>query len=220
MNDKFSLERFEQYIIKNKGLTMICSRPEFGRFEMINQLAEKTNEISGKKTILFSLEMTKYGCSRFLGYPPKYIIIDKYDITEIDIQETILQYENVSYIFIDYIELLSPQLIARLSELANETGVHFIVGSALSRACADLPEHKPTLAFFEEFVSEHQLKYPTMKSIDMLAFLWRPHKCKRGIGIASAYSLHSQGDVIIAKNNFGLTGHVKVTYKKKRHRFV
>ena len=74
--------------------------------------------------------------------------------------------------------------------------------------------------FFEEHVSKNQLEYPAMKSIDMLAFLWRPHKCKRGIGIASAYSLHSQGYVIIAKNNFGLTGHVKVTYKKKRHRFV
>lgn len=211
-----SIKRIFSYLNHRSSLTLVAARPGFGKTALLLQLAEIISKYPGKKVIFFSLELLKkHVVMRMekMGLSSEDItIIDKYDVSEEDIRNIVLSSKNQCVIFIDYLQLLDPALRLKLSSLARELFIHIIISSGLSRGFEDLPDGKPTLDYFKSLYPIGSKEYPSFNDYDVILFLWRPHKCERGIGTAYAYDIQPEGEFIIAKNNFGENKIINTTW--------
>ncbi len=124
--------------------------------------------------------------------------------------------QEVSVIFIDYFQVLggirtgdvyqeSSKMINELKLFANQHNVSIVVASQLSRKVEERPGHRPMMTdFCDTGVIE--------EASDQILFLLRREYYdpidKPGIG-----------EIIVAKNRFGLTGAVNVTFRKEVGKF-
>ncbi len=201
--------QFIHTIISNPGATIVAiPRPEFSKIDFLLNLAEIISKCSDKNVVFFSLEHTKENLmSNNRIDIQKIHVIDKFDISEDDIRNIAYFKNGCSVIIIDYYQLLNPVLASKLSKIAKELSLHIIVSSLLPRDVEDLNAGKPTIDYlYSRFPGK-----PIIDNFDLVSFLWYPHKCERGIGVAHAYDIQLNGEFTIVKNNFGKTESYYIT---------
>lgn len=124
--------------------------------------------------------------------------------------------QGVSVIFIDYFQVLggirtgdvyqeSSKMINELKLFANQHNVSIVVASQLSRKVEERQGHRPMMTDFRDTGAIEEVS-------DQILFLLRRE-------YYDPMDKPGMGEVIVAKNRFGLTGSVNVTFRKEMGKF-
>ncbi len=208
-------------IIEKPGLTTIWARPRYGMTTLFVQFVDNLVKASGKTGCVFLLECSKeYFLNKWktIGLDcSKIVVNDKSEISADTIRKIVKKMNGRCVIAIDYYQLLDDSLAMELKNLALELSVSIFVKGVLSRCAEDNPEGKATLYDLQERKSLLYGKEPfAVQDSDIIMFLWRPHKCDRGIGTAYAYDFENKSEIIIAKNHWGKLGTIHTEWDEEK----
>ena len=205
----------------NKGdLIVIASRPAMGKTTFLLNILDHITLEENKSILFFSLEdgkekilnRLKIYNFNFLKRAPIYIKSDApYSIDDICMEaKKIKEEKQIEAIIIDYLQLIQfnknrllsrdneiNEILKNIKGLAKILDIPIIITSQLSRECEKRDDKKPIIDDFS-----NSKKAITTYS-DKILFLYRD----------SYYNKENKSDitdVIIAKNNDGTTGTIKV----------
>lgn len=215
MENTVVFEKMMSEITSKPGLTTIWSRPSFGKTTLLMQFVDKIVKASGKTGCIFSLEIVK---DRYLHRWKEIdldcgnvIVNDDIPISADTICKTVREVNAPCIIAIDYIQLLDDSLAEELKSLALELSVPILGTGQLSRAVEDNPEGRATLRDLRR-----KETHIILQDSDVILFLWRPHKCHREIGTATAYDFGNETEIIIAKNRWGNLGTIYTQWNEEK----
>lgn len=141
---------------------------------------------------------------------------DRCSISElIESLEAVIK-QDISVIFIDYFQVLtgirtgdvyqeSSKMINELKLFANLNNVTIVLASQLSRKVEERAGHRPLMTDFRDTGSIEEAS-------DQILFLLRRE-------YYDPMDKPGMGEIIVAKNRFGLIGSVNVTFRKETGRF-
>lgn len=221
METPVTFEKVISEIASKPGLTTICSRPQFGKTTLLMQFVDKIAKASGKMVCFFAQEMPKdeYFCRwKSLDLDCSNVIMTDGLISTDTIRKTVREVNSSCIIAMDSFPLLydgdSLKYDEELKSLALELSVHILVEGGLPRSVEDNPEGRATL--YELRGGDNHI---ILQDSDIIMFLWRPHKCNRGIGTAEAYDFGNETEIVIAKNRWGDLGTIYTQWNEEQSRF-
>ena len=219
MENAVTFEKLIGEITSRPGITTIWSTPGFGKTSLLLQLTEKAVKSSGKTGCIFSLEMTREHIlckGKRIGLDFDNIVIyDEVPISADKIREAVREMNGNCIIAIDYLGLLNDSLQSELKRMAMELSVHILVTGQFARSIEDHPLGRATLDDLQ-FKSATRGSHIMLKDSDIIIFLWRPHKCERGIGTARLYDMENRTELTIAKNRLGDIGTIYTEWNDKK----
>lgn len=224
MENTLSFEKIICEMVSNPGLITIWSRPRYRMTTLFMQLVGKMVKASGKTGCVFAMGFSKelfYDRGKSIGFDCSNIVVDDscpiVPISADTIRKAVTKFNGNCIIAIDYYQLLDDCLAADLKLLALELAVPIFIKGTLSRISEDNPEGRPALHDLKGGKSLLYGKEPfTVKDSDMIMFLWRPHKCHRGLGEAVAYDLGNKTEIIVAKNRWGELGTIHTEWNEEK----
>lgn len=195
-----STDLMEGFLVKG-GISFLASCPGMGKTTLLLQLLHDLAETTGKKVLLFSLEMLEKQVIHRLEQmgiqdTSAFIICDQpgMGMTIEQMCSVISSNPDVAAVGIDYLQLLgkpTKEGLVRLKRLAGQMDIPVIMTSQLSRTAED--HDNDGRGLLEDVILSEEWK----EAGDCIGLLWRKHKCDRGVGFRHAFDFEPQAELAV-----------------------
>lgn len=159
-------------ISEKDGIVGIHARPSVGKTTFMLQIVDEVNKRKDGTALIFSLEASKEWLLRRmqqLDISSDCVVIDDTPhVTAEHMEAKIKQVGNVSFLCIDYLQLLEDAVCKRLTKIAEKYGIPIIINGVSPREYGQKEKlAQCSVLDFSNCCSNHFLTY------DFLAFIYR-----------------------------------------------
>lgn len=213
--EKSELKPLVDIVMKNNGLFGIFANPYFGTTSLMMKLVNEINKEKEGVSIIVSLDLLEnHWKQRMLSMRlsiENIVILDDSCITIEAIESTIIEFQQINVIVIDYLGLMDKVVAEQIKNVSKKYALPIVVLGKLSRDSGDYdPRHRPELYSVSDLCRRKKIE---LMEYDYLALLHREHDCERGIGVANRYNISDMCELIIKRNCFGDIGSLFIRHE-------